>query len=217
MQSKADWDAFFRYYEAWMVHYALMAEIHHMDMLCVGTEFAKATLAREDDWRKLIRKLRLIYSGPMVYAANWGEEFENLKFWDELDYIGLDCYYPLSKANQPSDAELLAGFRSVLGKVEKVATRNGKPVILTEIGFRSVEAPWKQPHESSRGPALSLQCQERCYRAVVQALGEADFIEGIFWWKWPSTLENGGPADTGFGPNGKPAEQVVETWFRGIE
>ena len=181
MQSREDWAAFFRHYEAWVVHYALLAEIHEMDMLCIGTEMAKTTLAREQDWRHLIRKLRLIYSGPLVYAANWGEEFENLRFWDELDYIGLDCYYPLTKANKPSDAELLSGFRSILGKVEKIAHRNKKPVILTEIGFRSIEAPWKQPHESSRGPALSMECQERCYRVVAQALPEAPFIGGIFW------------------------------------
>lgn len=217
MKSNADWEAFARNYEAWIVHYALLAEIHGMDMLCIGTEFAKATLAREQDWRKLIRKLRHLYSGPMVYAANWGEEFENVKFWDELDYMGLDCYYPITKNNKPSDAELLKGFESIMDKVEKYARKYDKPVLLTEIGYRSIEAPWKQPHESDRGPDLSMECQERCYQAVVTALEDEEWIAGILWWKWPSTLENGGPGHQGFTPNGKPAEKVIEAWFREME
>ena len=87
MKSQEEWDIFFDNYYRWVRHYAMLAEINELDSYCIGVEFAKATLAKEEAWRKLIKKLRGIYSGQLTYAANWGDEFENLTFWDELDFI----------------------------------------------------------------------------------------------------------------------------------
>ena len=137
---------FFEHYYRWMRHYALLAEMYEADMLCVGVEFAQATLAREEDWRQLIRRLRGIYRGPLVYAANWGEEYEQLAFWDELDAIGLNCYYPLGQEDSLDLPELTRRFSAILDKVEKTANKWNKPLFFTEIGFRSVAAPWQQPH-----------------------------------------------------------------------
>lgn len=217
MKSEEDWQKFFDYYYRWMRHYALLAEIHQIDLLCVGVEFAQATLQREADWRKLFQKLRGLYSGRLTYAANWGEEFEKSQFWDELDYIGINCYYPLSKKDQPSDKELRQNFQSVLKKVEQVQRRFNKPVLFTEIGFRSVEGPWKNPHAEADGRPYAPKDQERCYKIVFEGLADKDWCEGIFWWKWPSYLEYRGNRNSSFTPNRKPAEQVVKKWFGKIE
>jgi hypothetical protein len=213
MENEADWQAFFNYYYRWMRHYALLAEIHEMEMLCVGVEFAKASLQRPDDWRRLIRKLRGIYSGPLTYAANWGEEFENLAFWDELDYIGLNCYYPLSKRDDPSDEELTQAFGQVLRLAERVSQRYGKPLVFTEIGFTSTPTPWREPHRDRDGSPYDGLAQERCYRIVLERLIGQDWARGILWWKYPSYLSHGGPGQTGFTPCGKPAEGLLPRYF----
>ncbi len=215
MQSEEDWRQFFDHYYRWMRHYALLAEINRMDMLCVGVEFSKATLQRPDDWRRLIRKLRGIYSGPMVYAANWGKEFESLEFWDELDYIGLDCYYPLSQEEKPGEEELKAAFQNVLQRAQAVSEKYSRPVIFTEIGFTSTTTPWKEPHKDGRGRAYDGEAQKQCYRIVMEALSteNENWNHGLLWWKFPTYLSDGGPNHKGFTPNGKPAEEVVREWF----
>ena len=213
MSSEEDWQQFFDHYHRWMRHYAMLAEIHGFDMLCVGVEFAKATIAREKDWRELIGKLRGIYSGPMTYAANWGEEFENLKFWDELDYIGLDCYYPLSKKEKPEKEELDQHFKKVLSLIESKCRKFNKPMLFTEIGFRSVEGTWTQPHEQALGRPFNEYCQKICYEVVLENLKGKDFCNGILWWKWSCNLNNRGPENTGFTPYNKMAQQTVNEWF----
>ena len=129
MKNDKEWERFFTYYEHWIGHYALLAEMENIDMFCVGVEFVKASLTQEKRWRKLIQKIRKLYSGPLVYCANWGEEFEKMKFWDEFDYLGISCYYPMSDAENPSDKELLKNFERSLNKVEAVSKKFGKPCI----------------------------------------------------------------------------------------
>ena len=213
MQTEAEWQAFFAYYYRWIRHYALLAEIYDFDIFCVGVEFSKATLARADDWRQLIRKIRKLYSGQLVYAANWGEEFENITFWDELDYIGIDCYYPLSRKTDPSDEELKGSFEKILNKVAAVSARHDKPVLFTEIGFRSVEAPWENPHAEAGERASNATHQARAYKTVLEGLQNKSWCAGLFWWKWPTDLADTHATDRRFIPAGKPAEEVVEQWF----
>jgi len=213
MQTEADWQAFFEYYYRWIRHYALLAEMYNFDIFCIGVEFSKATLAREDAWRQLIGKIRKLYSGKLVYAANWGEEFENITFWDELDYIGIDCYYPLSKNANPTDRELKNNFKKVLNKIKAVSTGYNKQVLFTEIGFRSVAGTWENPHAQAGDRASNVQHQARAYEVVLQSLENQPWCAGLFWWKWPTDLEDSDVADRRFIPAGKPAEKVVEKWF----
>ncbi len=214
MSSEIEWKQFFEYYHRWMRHYALLAEMYDFDVLCAGVEFAKATIAREQDWRNLIQKLRGIYSGPITYAANWGEEFENLKFWDELDYIGIDCYYPLSKNEQPAKEELDTHFKKVMNLIEKTCKKYDRPMLFTEIGFRSVEETWTQPHEEARGRSFSELCQNICYEVVLENLKNKDFCKGILWWKWSCNLDNRERENTGFTPYNKMAQQTVKKMFK---
>lgn len=217
MNSEADWQAFFENYYRWMRHYALVAEMYDFDALCIGVEFAKATLAREADWRALIKKLKGIYSGPVTYAANWGDEFENIKFWDALDYIGIDCYYPLSDQDTPSKAELDKNFKKVIAKIEKVSLKFQKPVIFTEIGFRSVDQTWLNPHEDARNRAFNEEAQKMCYEVVFENIKGKAWCNGLLWWKWPSYLDNRGKENTRFTPYAKATEQTVEQWFAKLE
>ncbi len=215
MQNEADWQQFFTHYYRWIRHYALMAEMYEMDALCVGVEFVQATVQRPDDWRRLIRKLRKIYTGPITYAANWGKEFENLAFGDELDFIGLNCYYPLSQWAEASERELRRGVGQVIKKIEKTYQRFGKKVVLTEVGFRSVKACWQQPHaEAGKRPA-DFEAQRLCYQLILEGIAGEDWCGGTFWWKWPSYLHLGKRQKRSFSPYRKPAERELQKWFKG--
>ncbi|HMQ62120.1 MAG TPA: hypothetical protein PKE06_15705 [Flavilitoribacter sp.] len=213
MTSEKDWKQFFDFYYRWIRHYALMAEMEHMDALCIGVEFAKATVGHPEAWKQIIRKIRGIYSGPVTYAANWGEEFENLTFWDELDYIGLDCYYPLSDKQSPEKSELQAAFAKVLDKVERISRQYHKPVIFTEIGFRSVATPWRNPHAERGDRPVDQKAQDLCYEVVFEGLRAKPWVAGVLWWKWPSYLDYDGDGGGCFSPNNKLAEATLKKWF----
>lgn len=215
MPDSAAWDQFFDYYYRWMRHYALLAEMHGLEALCVGTELTQATLGHPDRWRSMIRRWRGLYSGTLTYAANWGPEFEGIAFWDELDYCGLNGYYPLSKADAPTDAELRQGAEAFLDKAEAVSRRFQRPVWLTEIGYRSVEKPWTGPHEEAKNRPVNTGHQQRCFEALFAALAdESAWFRGMFWWKWPSQLSHNEDNGAGFNPINKPAEATLRKYFQ---
>ncbi|WP_299763468.1 glycosyl hydrolase [uncultured Dokdonia sp.] len=211
-ENEADWDAFFDYYYRWIRHYAFLAEIHQIDALCMGVEFVKATLSHSEQWKEMFQKTRGLYQGNLTYAANWGEEFETIDFWNELDFIGLNSYYPLSKNDTPTDEELKANFETIKTKIEKVYKTYKKPIVFTEIGFRSIEMPWKNPHADGDTP-FNEEHQRRCYEVIFEGIQNEPWCAGILWWKFPSYLEYRGTENTAFTPNNKATEATVRKWF----
>ena len=107
----------------------------------------------EGHWLELIRKVRETYSGRLTLAANF-DSYHEVSFWDQLDYIGINAYFPLrSKLTDTSDTDALeSAWRRVLKDVD--AFRQGREldqeVIFTELGYTRYQgltvAPW-----SSRG------------------------------------------------------------------
>ncbi|MFT5890061.1 MAG: hypothetical protein ACI9Y7_000149 [Dokdonia sp.] len=211
-ETQEDWDAFFDYYYRWIRHYAFLAEIHQIDALCMGVEFAKATLSHGEQWKHMFQKARGLYQGNMTYAANWGEEFETVDFWNELDFIGINSYYPLSKNDTPTDDELKVSFEEVKTKIKTVYQKYQKPIVFTEIGFRSIEAPWKNPHADGDTP-FNEEHQQRCYEVIFEGIQNEPWCAGILWWKFPSYLEYRGRENTAFTPNNKATEATVRKWF----
>ena len=195
--------AWFAQYRLFLEHYARLATRIHADVFCIGVELAKMT-RHQAEWRQLIARVRELYPGPLVYAASWGPEFESAAFWDALDYIGLNNYYPL-----PDDLSA-AG---VVAKVEAVQRRFQRPVIFTEAGFSSYEGPHREPW-SETPRRLAHDEQARCYEAVFQAFYAQPWFQGVYWWK-VGTNRGGGPQDGSHTPWGKPAMQVIARWYRG--
>ena len=212
MPTDAQWDKFHDYYYRWIRHYAFLAEIHEMDALCIGVEFTKATLSQPHAWRQMIKKTRALYSGQLTYAANWGDEFEKIDFWDDLDFIGLNSYYPLSKKDNPTDEEMSLRFDTVKTKIKKVYDRFKKPIVFTEIGFRSVATPWKNPHAEA-DDTINEEAQRRSYEIIFKGIENEPWCQGILWWKFPSYLEYRGEHNNAFTPNNKLAEETVRHWF----
>ncbi len=203
LSSPAQRTEWFQSYTRFVEHYATLAARIHADLYCVGGEFVKLT--KDDaDWRKVIARTREVYPGPLVYAANFGGEFETLQFWDALDYIGLQDYYPLPD-NLATD--------EVVRKVEAVQRKYHKPVIFTEAGFASGENANRTPWEDGHGKP-SPELQARCYEAVYQAFYNQPWFEGMYWWK-VGTNGFGGMDDTSLTPWGKPAMDAVKEWYSG--
>lgn len=209
-----EWEQFFTHYHKWAIHYALIADLYQFDAYCIGTEFRHATLKKPAAWQRLIADIRKVYSGPLTYAANWGEECEQLTFWPALDFIGVNSYYPLHKEEQASPQQLQAGAERVVNKIKQLHQANQRPVWLTEVGFRSATAPWQHPHAEAGNRAIDEEAQAQCYEALLGAMeGEEEWLQGMFWWKWPCYLSHEESRGRGYMPLGKPAAEVVKRYF----
>jgi hypothetical protein len=198
----AEREEWFENYGRFIERYAQLAAEIHADLFCVGGEFVRMS-HYEADWRTIIANVRKVYPGPVTYAANFGDEFEAIKFWDALDFIGLQEYYPL-----PNDLSTAA----LLQKVEAVQKRFHKPVIFTEVGFPSAPNGNRHPWQDGKLGKADPQLQARCYRSIFQAFYRKPWFEGMYWWKVGSN-GFGGPSDTSLTPWGKPAMQVVKNWY----
>lgn len=189
MQSEADWQAWFANYEAFILHYARLAEAEQFDMLCIGTELYQTAVQREADWRALIAKVRQVYSGKLTYAANFYEEYERIRFWDALDLIGIQAYYPLTDSHHPTLDELLRGWQPHYKRINALRKKWKKPVLFTEVGYRSMPdaavKPWEWPNgKEVKDDLVSPQTQALCYEAMFRTFWREDWLQGIFLWKW---------------------------------
>ncbi|MEJ2006671.1 MAG: hypothetical protein P8Z30_00695 [Acidobacteriota bacterium] len=204
--SQPEREQWFQDYGKFIDRYAKIATEIHADVFCIGGEFVRLS-PHTAEWLKIIKSVRKIYPGPLTYAANFGDEFQNLKFWSALDYIGLQEYYPL-----PDDLSTT----TLVEKVEAVQKQYHKPVIFTEVGFPSVPDANQHPWEDGEPGKVALQLQARCYQAIFRAFYNKPWFEGMYWWKVGSN-GFGGPEDTSLTPWGKPAMEVVRKWYKGGE
>jgi hypothetical protein len=217
MSSEAQWKQWFESYGTFILHYARFAQEHGIETLCVGTELRATVRERESDWRRIIEAIRSVYDGRLTYAANWFAEYEEVPFWDALDFIGIQGYFPLGDGASPSTTELRIAWRPHADRIEQLARRVGRPVLFTELGYRSVEAanvrPWEWPSRSDVRPP-DPELQARCYTAFYRTFWDKPWFAGVYWWKWfPKHDAAGGLTDTGFTPQNKPAEGVMSKWF----
>ena len=179
----------------------------------LGVELSIATDDREPVWRELADEARTLFSGTLLYAANWGEEFERLEFWDAFDFVGVDNYYPLTSASRPSDRQLRAGADRVVERLLEVQRRFDRPLLLTETGFASGTAPWVQPHAGDKVEGADPEGQARSYDALFGAMEPERGFAGALIWNWPSNTATPSSRSRSFSPLGKPAEALIGTWF----
>ena len=167
MTSERDWAAWWRVYRRYVLHHAMLARYAGAELFSVGVELERTV--ERPEWAELIAAVRRIYPGAVTYAANWGGGADRAVFWDRLDAVGVDAYYPLAgETSGVDDRHLDEGARRVVERLEGLARRTGKPLILTEVGFAARRGTWTAPHEE--GGEASAEDQARAYRALLGAL-----------------------------------------------
>ncbi|MDD4929799.1 MAG: hypothetical protein PHP85_11025 [Gallionella sp.] len=205
--NEAEWVAWFKSYSAFITHYAALAQNTEADYFVIGTEL-EGTTTRSGEWRKIIKAVRKNYNGPLTYAAHHlGEEF-NINWWNALDAIGIDAYYPLTHTDHPTLAQITRAWTPIVSRLDKLSKKWGLPVILTEIGYESLvgtnRSPWQVKEHT-----IEFEEQANCYRAVFDAFQDQKWWRGVFWWVWTVKPTPGGSSSDDFTARGKPAEDVL--------
>ncbi len=198
-------------YERYILKLAQIAQDLEVDLFSVGTELKQSTIKRPEFWRQLIQKVRKIYSGPLTYAANW-DEYQKITFWDDLDYIGVDTYFPVSHQKTPDVKKTIKNWRSIKRQLKKFSENVERPILLTEFGYRNVNYAGKRPWTHDHIPEIrNDQAQINLYRAFFKTFWNESWVAGGFAWKWFAKAKEDG--NTSFSVQGKPALEVMQEWY----
>ncbi|MGA3373934.1 MAG: hypothetical protein ABSC48_19500 [Terracidiphilus sp.] len=220
--------AWFSSYQTFIVHYATIAQAQSADLFVIGCEFATLSgSAYQSNWETIISAVRAVYSGPITYAANAtgaGDEFTRVSFWDKLDLIGVDGYFPLTNQADPTLTQLenawtiaadnKNGFAPVTALHNLQLAYPSLPLIFTEIGYTSTAGTNEAPYNYTPTAAYDPTEQASCFEAFFQVFSqESSWVKGVFWWGW--SVSPPGTDDTGYSPQNKPAADVLAQWYGG--
>ncbi len=208
-----DWQAWFDSYTSFMLHYADIATKENVELICIGTELTNAAMTQPEHWRDLIKKVREVYKGQLTYAANWDKEYKQIAFWDALDYVGVDPYFLLVTSAKPQVEELKSAWQDWLKIIEEWQKKINKPVLITEIGYKSLTGANEEPWQYSTAGELDLELQVNCYKALLETFWDKPWFYGVYWWYWGVNPRMGGEFNRGFTPQNKPAQEVIKEWY----
>ncbi|WP_299434831.1 glycoside hydrolase [uncultured Aquimarina sp.] len=215
MDSEEDWNTFEKSYEDFIMLYAKLAQEMKVPILCIGTELHTFVQKRPEYWSQLIQDIRAVYKGKLTYAENW-DQFANAPFWDQLDYIGVDAYFPVSDSKTPTIEEMKKGWEIHKSKIVALQGTIGKPVLFTEYGYRSVHYTGKEPWDSNRTNGnVNLEAQSNALSALYGEFWNESWFAGGFLWKWYHNHDEvGGEDNNRFTIQNKPSEKLIQSLYK---
>lgn len=207
------WKQWEQDFSRYIIHFAGLADSLDVELFCIGTEFRIPARERSDFWRGLINEVRSTYSGKITYASNW-DNYMNIDWWDAVDFIGVDAYFPLTEQEDPSVDDIKEGWESVRNELRRFSDRWNRQILFTEYGFQSVDGAAGKHWEADRDndpPNGKLQAD--AYEATFQSLMDETWYAGGFFWKWYFFQRKRERYLTDWTPQGKEAEQVIARWY----
>ena len=211
--SERSWRAWFTRYTAELERIGRIASEEGADALAIGTELAKTT--QRPEWKEVIAAVRAVFPRTLLYVAHNAEEAEAITFWPMLDVIGVSLYPPLGPDQDRAGRR--AAMKAVVERLDALSSRWGQPVLVAEIGLRSAKGATAKPWESAeeRMALADPQLQADVIADWLAVLNRPS-IQGVLIWRWFTDPAAGGPDDTDFTVQGKPAEAVLSCAWTGI-
>jgi hypothetical protein len=215
-QTPEGWTAYQKSYRDFILTWAKAAAEFGADAFSIGVECKSWSGRFGSYWLQLIADVRAIFKGKLVYSANW-DEAENVLFWDALDFVGINAFYPLAAHDGASYAEYAEGAERALAQAGDLATTVRKPLLFLEIGYTSrpnaAVQPWVWP-EDMPGMSVDEWEQARALSALIGAAVTKPWFAGFFVWRYYANLDDvSQEPGWGFSPHAKLAEQVLSNVF----
>lgn len=214
MDTEEKWKTLEDSYTTFILDYAKLAQETNVALFAIGTELEQFVVNRPDYWLQLIKKIKKIYKGKLTYASNW-DEYKRVPFWDQMDFIGVDAYFPLSEMQTPTVESVIDGWRWWKGELAAYSKQHSKKILFTEWGYRSVDFTAKEPWISDRTiTGVNLEAQANTTKATFETIWNEDWFAGGFIWKWfINHSASGGSDNNRFTPQNKPAESVIKEYY----
>lgn len=214
--SDAGWRAYQASYHDFLLRWAEDAAAAGADALSLGVEMKSLSYRFGAFWEGLIADVRAVYPGLLTYSANW-DEVDSVVFWDLLDFIGVNAFYPLSDQGGASYADYVAGARARVEPLAELAGELQRPVLFVEIGYTTRQdaavEPWLWP-DDMHDVVIDEEEQARGMAALFEAFLPERFFAGFFVWRYYADLDDvSQEAIWGFSPHAKRAEGLLREVF----
>lgn len=206
------WLSFEESYKDYLMKYAKLSDSLNVDAFCIGVELKNFVKERPQYWIELIKEVKKVYSGDITYAANW-DNYKNIPFWSELDFIGIDAYFPLSSNKHPSLLELQKNYNLLSLSLSEFSLSTNKPIAFTEYGFRSSEYCCNKPWEHHTSLNTNYECQEVAYQAFFNTINKEPWFLGGFFWKWFASNHVNEESSSDYSPQNKPVYDLIKKEF----
>lgn len=215
--SASAWQQYQAQYRRFVLHWAKVAADADADIFSIGVECKSWSGRFGGYWLELIESVRRVFPGQLTYSANW-DEADAVLFWEQLDYVGINAFYPLANHDQASYAEYAQGAEEGLERARTLAALVAKPALFVEIGYttrpNAAVEPWLWPDIMHEVQVDEWE-QARAVAALMGAAATKPWLAGVFVWRYYAHLDDvSQEAGWGFSPHGKLAERVLRNVFR---
>lgn len=209
----ANWAAWFASYRRYIVTVAGWAQRCHVSIFSVGSELISSE-RYTNQWDRVIAAVRRVYHGRLTYSANW-DHYRRVRFWNRLDYIGMNAYYDLARRDTAPVQNIVARWRRIAAGIVRFSASMRKPVLITEVGWDNLRNTLRKPWDYVGAGGIDPRVQWVAYKAFVR-IGKfmpAKYFAGAFIWEW---YPGSRPTDYGtYSLQGEPALNLVEHWVSG--
>jgi len=213
---KSKWSVWEQNYRAYLLFLSELGQREKVDLIMIGTECKTSVNQRPQFWDNLIDSVRAVYAGQLSYAANW-DNYQTVPFWEKLDFISIDAYFPLSKKKTPTVEEVEKSWIPINQKLADFSVSKSKKIIFTEYGYRSTDnAAGQQWFIESRSKVelVNLEAQVNAYLGFYNSVWGQDWFAGGFVWKWYQDSNSGGLLDSDYTPQNKPVILIIRKIYK---
>ncbi|HVB60341.1 MAG TPA: hypothetical protein VNE61_04030 [Ktedonobacteraceae bacterium] len=184
---------FSNYWQAYQPYIQAAAQ-NGVEQLAIGTEDDwLQENAPSSLWNQLIANVHSIYTGTITYDMNWIQQLIQLPSWmknPDLKMIGFSEYIPLVSTPTPVDPGAIRALWSEKVKpiIDGVAAQLGKPIIISEIGYRGTSDALYQPYQTFTSAPADPELQAAAFDAAIADTISDPSIEGIYAYAWDNVL-----------------------------
>ena len=212
--SPSNWDAWWEDYTNYIMRYTNIAEKSGVEVMMIGSELL-STEKQADRWRSLIKRVRKSYKGKISYSANW-DHYRPIKWWGELDMIGMTTYHDLTGGNKPTVERLMQTWKSLKKEILDWQKKINRPILFTEVGWPNQETCAQYPWNYYGSKKTDPQAQANCFEAFFRTWVDEKTVAGYVIWEWRNYpgREIAPDKDTSYVPCGKKAMEVIRKYLQ---
>lgn len=199
------WKSLEEDYTALVLKFARISEKNRLLVFSIGTgldEWVKQDLVY---WKSLVAKVKEVYHGDIIYSADFSNA-DKIALWDELNYLSVTFFEPVSNEITPSQDTLNASWVQRKAELKALSSKFKKELIITKWGYRSVDYAGNQLLFDD-SLAVNNEAQYACYEAFIKNCYPESWFLGSFVYGW--NLED--QDVKGYSPKGKSALKAFST------
>lgn len=204
------WTNFNTSYLEYILHFAELAEQEGASVFSIGSNMENYVKDQEVFWFQLIDSVKTRFSGQLTYSANW-KNYDDIPFWEELSYIGIEAYWSVSLSRTPSVENVEQYWEiNVIPELVNFGILQQKTILFTKLEYRSIDFAGEKPWDSEIVPPSNEEAQANCLRGFLDAFRSRSWFEGAFVGRWSFDQSDVDAADGSYGFRGKEAENFLQ-------